>query len=246
MTVSALPLAGQSEEQGTGRRGGGGVESEESFPAFAMLPSGSIDPKNLTRPKLFMHQWDLWVLEDLMAAVRLANTGPDGKLLNVTKAPVKRIDSVVLRNPESMLSLDPIAPREDGTSFTEPAAPTETVPGITAIDRSMSFSGRVRGGWNQTYEVRRAEITMVVASQQLKRVLAAISQANYMTVTDLDIDTSVDVWTELGEGYFYGDEHVVRVRLSIESLWLKQWLKPLMPAEVRKALHMPEDAPPPQ
>jgi hypothetical protein len=64
-------------------------------------------------------------------------------------------------------------------------------------------------------------------------------------VTDLDLG-EVDAWAALDEGYFYGDEHVVRVTLEVESIWLKSWLVPMMPEELRKALGMKvEEAAPP-
>jgi hypothetical protein len=218
------------------------------MPATATIAWGAIDRKELARHKLFMHQWNYWVLSDVLSAVRLANTGADGKLMNVENAVVKRVGSIVLMNPDGMKTLDPrpVSPDEGFEPPAPPAPPAETTPGIAALDKGVSITGRARGGWNKYYEVRRADVTAVVSSARLNEFLKAITQTNYMSVTDLDIESEVDVWGDLEQGYYYGDEHVVRVKVSIESLWFKEWLAPLMPAEVMTALGMelpPEPAP---
>ncbi|MFO0831361.1 MAG: hypothetical protein U0637_05885 [Phycisphaerales bacterium] len=229
-----MPVADETKTRGTA------VDTGDLIEPFANIAWDSIDRKDLTRPKLFMHQWNLWVLSDLLSAVRLANTGPDGRALHVEDGVVKRVQGIVLRNPEGMKTLDPrpVNPDETATAATPPAAPAETTPGIAALDRSVSITGRARGGWNKYYEVRRAEMTCVVSSARLQDFLRAIAQTNYMTVTDLDVDTPVDVWADLAEGYYYGTEHVLRVRVSVESVWLKDWLQPLMPTEIMGALGM--------
>lgn len=238
MTQDALPLPLTDEAR---LNKPATMESADLIEPFATLPWGTIDRKDLTRPKLFMHQWNLWVVSDLLSAVRLANTTADGKPMNVENGVVKRVELIVLRNPDDMKTLDPKPAAEVDPYATAPAAatpPAETIPGIAATDKNFSITGRVRGGWNKYYEVRRAEMTCVVSSARLQDFLKAIAQTNYMTVTDLDIDSAVDVWGDLDQGYYYGDEHVVRVKLSIESLWFKSWLVPLMPVEVQTALGM--------
>ena len=248
MTIDALPLPLNDESARMGRQGGSEPLGDLIEP-FATLPMGTIERKDLTRPKMFMHQWNLWVLSDLLSAVRLANTGPDGKLLGVDQATVKRVERIALRNPDGMMTLDPKpAAEEDPYAVvpTSPVPPAETTPGLAALDPSVSITGRVRGGWNKYYEVRRADVTCVVASERLQQFLGAIARTNYMAVTDLDIDKEVDTWGELSQGYYYGDEHVVRVTMSIESVWLKGWLQPLMPVEIQTALGMevpPEPVP---
>ncbi len=250
MTPEALPLP----YTGEGRAPGAQSENADLIEPYSTIAWGSIDRKNLARHKMFMHQWDLWMLSDLLSAVRLANTGPDGKPLNIETAIVKRIESIALRNPEGMKTLDPKPVDPNDPSYVAPTPPTppaETTPGIAALDKGVSITGHARGPWNKYYEVRNAEMTCVVSSARLQDFLKAIAQTNYMTVIDLDIDSEVDVWNDMEAGYYYGDEHVVRVRVTIESLWFKEWLVPFMPNEVQTALGMevpaepaPDAAPP--
>lgn len=245
MTPEAFPLPIVGE--GGQIRPGVASENAELIEPFANVAWGAIDRKNLARHKMFMHQWDLWVLSDLLSAVRLANTGPDGKQLNIETGVVKRVESIVLRNPEGMKTLDPKPIDPNDTSYvppTPPTPPTETTPGIAALDKNVSITGHARGGWNKYYEVRTADMTCVVSSARLQDFLKAIAQTNYMTVIDLDIDNEVDIWGDLENGYYYGNEHVVRARVTVESLWFKEWLVPLMPTEVQVALGMEVPAEP--
>jgi hypothetical protein len=49
---------------------------------------------------------------------------------------------------------------------------------------------------------------------------------------------------DLERGYYYGPEHVVRATITIESVWLRNWVGPLMPASVKRSLGVPEPTPP--
>jgi hypothetical protein len=219
--------------------------------AISQIVHERITPDELNRANMFMKQWDIWLLSDFFAAVRLANQGPDGAPLGIDKAVVKRIESIEIRMPDGIKpfesSKSEVDPELAGLTAAEPeAAPASDVPaGMVPLDKSKSITGRVRGGWNEVYEVRRLRATCIVSSAQLNDFLAAIARVNYMSVTDLDLG-EVDAWAALDEGYFYGDEHVVRVTLEVESIWLKSWLVPMMPEELRKALGMKvEEAAPP-
>lgn len=244
MTLDALlTTSGPTSTPGPRGRRAAGTDPNTLSP----IVHERIAPAELTRPNMFLKQWDLWVLGDFMAAVRLANQGSDG----ADKAVVKRIESIEIRMPEGMKPIDTGTRIEDpemaALMAAEPEAPpTSDVPaGMVPLDKSKSITGRIRGGWNEIYEVRRIKATCVVSSARLNEFLAAIARVNYMSVTDLDL-TEVDAWAALEEGYFYGDEHVVRVTLEIESIWLKSWLVPMMPEELRKALGMKvEEALPP-
>ena len=64
-----------------------------------------------------------------------------------------------------------------------------------------------------------------------------------MTVIDMDLE-AVDAYAALKEGYDYGQEHVVKATLTIETIWIHAWIKPWMPATVRTALGVPADPAP--
>ena len=77
-----------------------------------------------------------------------------------------------------------------------------------------------------------------VSCQDLPTFIDAIGKVNFMTVLDLDLQ-SVDIWEELQQGYYYGEDHVVRVSMTIETVWLRSWVAPLMPDPVKETLGVP-------
>ncbi len=209
----------------------------------ALPRQGLIDPlamqsEGVKMATYFVYQWDLWAYQDLMAAVALANRRPDGKMSGVDESIVKRIESILLRDPEGIFGNSPSAGSTDGLPTAEPTA---LIPGMAPLDPSLSITGRGMGRWNKVYDVRRAEMVVIVSSARLNEFLAAIARTNFMTVTDLDL-TKVDAWDALRQGYFYGDEHVVRARISIESVWLRDWMGQLMPNSIRTTLDIAEPA----
>ncbi len=119
-----------------------------------------------------------------------------------------------------------------------PQAATTAAAGPTA----QTHTGRASAE-SSVYDVRRAVMTLVVASDRLPEVVSAVSSTNFMTVTGMSV-TPVDVWADLSEGYYYGPEHVVRVTLDVESAWLRQWTRDAMPTAVRDALGVVMPEPP--
>lgn len=228
-TLEVFPQDGQATEH----QNPGGMGSEFGGPSWNTIVAGSIPPKRLRRDHLFMYQWDIWVLNDIFAAVRLANTGPDGKLLPIDKAVVKRIESIKIMTPEGMKPLDAVPGQEEivpdgGTPPADPGA-------NGALDKNASITGRVRSGSNPFFELRRVELRVVASSERINELQSAVAATNFMSITDLDMEM-VDVWADLSQGYFYGNEHVLRATLQIETIWLKSWLLKYMPDEVKSAL----------
>lgn len=190
----------------------------------------------------FVWQWDLWVYQDVLAAVRLANTGPDGRLTSVDRSVVKRIVSLSVRDPEGLFG-DP-EPEQDPMMMAggDPMAGAGGTPGSVPLDFQRSVTGRANSPSNQKYDVRRAQLVVIASSARIEELVRAISRTNFMTVTELDL-AEVNVWDELRDGYFYGGEHVVRATLEIETVWLRSWMAPLMPELVRANLGVPDPAP---
>jgi hypothetical protein len=102
----------------------------------------------------------------------------------------------------------------------------------------VSFTGREGGQADSAYDLRTVEVVAVVSSAELPKFLDAIGKVNFMTVTDLDL-SSVDIWNEIQQGYYYGQDHVVRVAMTIETVWLRSWMTPLMPDSVKQTLGVP-------
>ncbi|MEI7657170.1 MAG: hypothetical protein WCK33_03805 [Phycisphaerae bacterium] len=195
------------------------------------IARGRIAPEQLNAVEMFLYQWDVWVLQDVLAAAKFANS-VDGRPLEVERAVVKRIESIALADPEGLY-----APKEESAGGAPAATPpaAETTPGSVPLDFTRSVTGRASSPANTLYDVRRVTVQAVVASNRLAEFLDAITKVNFMTVTRMDV-RDVDVWQDLKEGYFYGNDHVVRVTLDIESLWLRSWTTKYMPHEILSVL----------
>lgn len=173
--------------------------------------------------------WDwqhrLWVNEDLLRAVVRANTDPSsGAPLPIPAAPVKRVESILV----PAWTYDGVEPPSAGGG-----------PDIGApVPSNFEASVTGRAAWpfapNAMYGIRYAEVSMIVASEALPRVIESFPATDYMTVLDLRLE-AVDPQAALAEGFYYGPQHVVRARFTVETLWLRAWMKDLMPQQVKDA-----------
>jgi len=191
--------------------------------------------------RYFVWQWDLWAVSDVLDAVKLANDSSVRLGNGVEGSVVKRIIKIGLMEPEGLRSSEADQNQIgmgalDGATASDP---TSEVPGMAPLDKNVSFTGRAMGTWNPVFDVRRIELEAVVSSAKLPEFLAAIPRTNFMTVTQMTIEP-VDVWSHMRLGYFYGSEHVVEIKLSIESVWLREWTKPLMPKSFKARLGIEE------
>ncbi|MDP1661283.1 MAG: hypothetical protein Q8L55_05145 [Phycisphaerales bacterium] len=170
--------------------------------------------------ELWDWQVQYWTMQDVMRAVADANAS--AKDVGVTKSVVKRIDR---------LTVDPVLPApQQGGAFVDPAAPAAPADG--AHDYAVSITGRKSSA---LYDVVTANLVCVVATKDLPSFFDAVSRANMMTVTSVNL-SKIDPAAELREGYYYGPDGVTRVEMKIEALWLREWTHELMPKEVKVAL----------
>lgn len=210
------------------------------------------------------HQ-ELWVQQDIVRAIGVANNvdQPDS---SVIESPVKRLISVtVIPGYVGTTTMGGMGTAgEDkstasgggggygggyggggygggsGAGFTDPgmggAAAPATGAGSPDQPLNVNFhtgpSGRVS---NAIYDVKHARVVMVADFQQLPKLFDAISEVNFMTVLDCQVQ-DVDEYAALLEGYVYGAGDAVRVDMLIETIWLRDWTVPLMPAEVKQSL----------
>ncbi|MBX3408789.1 MAG: hypothetical protein KF859_02750 [Phycisphaeraceae bacterium] len=200
------------------------------------IPFGSIPEDAITTPDLFINQWDYWVLSDVFAAVRLANSASGGG--GVENAVVKRIETIELFEPEGLYATEDTSAAAMGFGMDTPSEPVAAVPGMVPEDPTASITRRGMGKWNTVYDIRRVRMVAVVSSARLNDFLNAITRTNFMTVTSLNL-AEVSVWDDLRDGYYYGTEHVVRATLEIETIWLRSWMLKYMPRAVRGALGVP-------
>lgn len=182
----------------------------------------------------FGWNFDYWVVGDLLGAIDRANTDSGGVRANVENALVKRIERLSIER----LPVEPVKATGAGGMVGEGGSlggMGEEAGASSASDPSAGVTGRVS---NPEFDVVRARLTLVVDAAALPRLFEALADTNLMTVTDLDV-SDVDIWSDLRQGYYYGNNRVLRANLEIETVWLREWTVPLMPDEVKQALHIP-------
>ncbi|MFA6044935.1 MAG: hypothetical protein WC718_08125 [Phycisphaerales bacterium] len=192
------------------------------------------DPRLIEPNNFYVYQWDLWVMDDVLTALRVANTSPDGRLMMADQGVVKRLESMQISGVPGM----GVAVAGQAPLVTDPNPPTpapDAKPGLIPTDPRVSITGRTGGAWNAFFDVRQVKVTVVVSSSRLRELVHAIERTNFMSVIDVDL-SEVDAWEDLRQGYFYGQEHVLRAKLTIETVWLRSWTEPLMPDRIKAIL----------
>lgn len=199
------------------------------------VPSGSLDERDALR-----WQMDYWLVQDLLKAVDLANRTDDGLATEVPRSPVKRIVSIRLEQmdiPEKPAEDAAAAPADPPTNrrrtmLAPPSAPIGTsFGGGSAGTPRVTHTGRKTEDKNGVYIVRHATITLVASSDQLVSVLESFGAANFMTVTGVSL-SEVDRWADMDEGFYYGQDHVVRAEIDVEAAYLNFWLADVLPEYV--------------
>ena len=195
------------------------------------LPLSSAEAgKQPTEAVLFGWQWRMWIVEDFLEAVAAANA----PYKSVLDAPVKRILSIQVREDALPAAAQP-APAEGEGGEAQPAAPAALAPidpkSPVTYDFSRSFTGRAS---NHLYDVRQLSVRMVVSTSRLPEVMDAIARANFMTILSMEMRPA-DAFAAAAEGFIYGPESVSEVRMTVESLWMRQWLAKLMPRDLQVA-----------
>lgn len=184
-------------------------------------------------------QMDLWVAQDIVAAIEKANSGPSG-WLPVAAAPVKQVIQIDIEGAQSTDTSAGGGGRgfeqpEAGALPTDPNAPIEPV-------FSVAFTGRAGHPTapNALYDVRYATIEMIVDVNRLPAIINAFSTTNFSSVIDLDFE-AIDPHDAMERGLVFGGDYVARATLRVETVWLRSWRKQWMPPAVRQQLGIPDD-----
>ena len=207
------------------------IQSDKSEPGFSHVPVTAPGYDSISDSGVYTWVWDYWVISDVLRAVAAANINTAGVALAVPDAPVKHVESIRVHefvvasaeDPEDDFSTGGRGGR-GGRAGSDPIGTAEA--GIkTYTNRSQS----------NAYDIRLVDITVIASSKDLPTFFDALGKTNYMTVVDADL-SQVNVWDALQRGYYYGDDHLVRAHLTIETVWLRSWTAPLMPEPVRTTL----------
>lgn len=194
--------------------------------------------------QLWEGQLELWIQQDMVRAIGLANE-VDDPTANILSAPVKRLVQIQvvpgyvgLHTPGAARDGSFPNPQQSDGSYPPPVGGQRTDdPDAKVSDNFyVSPTGRVS---NALYDVRHALLDVVVDYQRLPELINALARVNFMTVLHVQVE-DVDEYQALREGYVYGNDDVVRARLVVETIWLRQWAEPLMPPLVRAYVGLDE------
>jgi hypothetical protein len=219
-------------------------------PGWSRIPTTPPSQSEITEADAFVWLWDYWIVTDVLEAVALANTDRVSGAMPIPDAPVKRVERLRI----SEVNVPPVG----GAATDDMGAFGSGFPGGGDRDSRDSFGGASMGGdpaagpapsvthtgraTDAAYDLRTVQLQVIASSQDLPRLFDALGRVNYMTVVGVRLEP-VDVWAQLDEGFFYGDEHVVRAIIDIETIWLRSWTLPLMPERVRLAVGAPVEPP---
>jgi hypothetical protein len=197
---------------------------------FRDVPAYSADQLRDPPTLAYCWQWQeaAWVMQDLVKAIAAANASRSASengepRPGVYGSVVKRIIGMRVVEAETPAAADSESgPRRSSAR-----------PGLVATNPAISLTGRFNSPDNQLYDVRLAQLEVIVDTRRLPILLDAIAATNLMTVLDLDIE-QVEPAADLLEGYDYGPDHVVKARLIIETIWFREWIVPYMPADEKR------------
>ena len=219
---------------------------------------------------MWQGQMAYWIQSDIIRAIAEVNgveSDDPNAPANVLEAPVKRLlklevlpGSVGLHGEGGVGTLLDLRQGKSGgfsgfgggqsgaglTPTSAPAAPATGSLGAPrqnkAVPPNYHFapSGRVS---SHLADVRHARLSVHVDYNRLPAFINALGRVNFMTVVDLQIGSVDDFdFDALGGPYVYGTGQIVRADMIIETLWLREWLAPMMPDLIRESLGLEADA----
>jgi hypothetical protein len=191
--------------------------------------------------RLWDWQMRAWVTEDLLRGFAQANAAAAGGAQgNVTNGVVKRVVKIAISNADYTDTADE-TPADQIVEAQVAEAKNPVAP-----DMTQSITGRYSGPQtgNRYYDLRTATVELIVAPEKLPYLFDALAQVNFMTVLKIEME-NLDAVDELTKGYYYGTDHVVRATMTVETIWLRDWMKQYMPKTVKSELGIKDEAPAP-
>lgn len=173
--------------------------------------------------ELWEAQMALWIQQDIAEAIRRVNGAGDSES-TVIGNPVKHIVRVKVPplDDGGLVGLNirdtDLAKKSDDSGF-----PNHSGRSRPDMSEEGAYTGSVTGRkCNALYDVIHTDVELVVDAMRIPELLKAFSEVNFITVIDMSI-VDVDEYASMLDGYYYGDNDVVRLFLTLESIWLRRW-----------------------
>lgn len=191
-------------------------------------------------------QLGLWVQEDVVAAI-VATNAAGGPQSTTDRSVVKRLVKVEVI-PAYITKAGPVAIAQANQAANargpQPAAdPALEQAAGTASDLAkvytVSPTGRV---CNSLYDVMHFSFTVDVEAEQYQAVLANLANNRFITVHGIDL-LALDGARYQAAGLVYGAKPVVQMTVKAETIFFREWTKPLMPEAVQQLLGIPPAQP---
>jgi hypothetical protein len=178
--------------------------------------------------EMWFAQVGLWIQEDVARAIAELNREAADQVTEtdpcVQDVPVKRLVFVrvlgyeVEAKEREQQARIPFSGAETGSAFSGLGGP--------------SLTGRK---CDDEFDVVRFAVSVVIDQRDLLQLIDRISRVNFCQCLSVRYET-VDHEAEIGQGYFYGTDPVVRATLEFECYMAREVYEPLMPAAVRVLL----------
>ena len=178
---------------------------------------------------MYRAQWDLWLVSDLLKAFRAVNAKQPGGPM---KSPLKRVVSVEF----DTLGLP--KPATGGGSESADAAaggdgePIDPKKEVALDHKAGGLTGLVS---NHLFDVRTTVVDVIMETSAIPALVNELARCNFITVTDVRLRPA-DSFEALRRGYAYGGQPCSELRLTLQSVWLRDWTTERMPVALLKTI----------
>lgn len=203
-----------------------------------VLTVPTILPENTspTPAAIWSAQVTYWIDSDVASAIAELNANST----SVLNSPIKNL--TMLSVPDGAIGGAIGSGGAGRAQITDPEAPTPATggrPDATIAVPDPGNASPTKRASNNLYDVVDFKLQLDMESSKIPLFLKTLATNRFITVTRLEMDP-VDSQAKQIEGYVYGDQPVVTLKLDCEALFMREWTIPLMPSAIRKQLGIPD------
>jgi len=203
-----------------------GADALPIDPVVSNLSGLPPDPR-----KIWWSQLELWITEDVCQSLADANK----PAADVSTSAVKRLLKLEIPGPDQAMIFTGNRSAAGAASAVDPSAPA-VLPEVNSpvpLDYKITPSGRVSCAM---YDVVQFRLEMVVTAKDIPWILDCLVRNKLISVLNVESIVAEDVTSAEKNGFFYGQQPVVRMSVRCEALFLREWTKDLMPEAIKRML----------